>query len=160
MRTVLDIGAGEGRWYPTLRRLRAGVAYTGVDSSRWAVRHWASRRHLRLGSIDMLDQLDLVGPFDLIVVADVLHYLPDEVLHLGMRQVRERLGGVAYLPTFTANDEIEGDKAGFQRRDTAAYRRVFRNAGLVELGMFAWTTAERAGELSGLQVPGGGRPRY
>ena len=77
LRSVLDVGAGEGRWQPMLHRLRPRARYAGVDSSEWAVERWGRRRNLRLGSIDTLDRLGLDGPFDLIVVADVMHYLPD-----------------------------------------------------------------------------------
>ena len=33
LRTVLDIGAGEGRWRSELRRLRPGIRYIGGDPS-------------------------------------------------------------------------------------------------------------------------------
>jgi SAM-dependent methyltransferase len=153
LRSVLDVGAGEGRWQPVLHRLRPKARYAGVDSSRWAIRRWGRRRNLRLGAIDALDQLGLDGPFDLIVVSDVLHYLPTPILRRGMAQVAGLLYGVAFLPAFTAADEIEGDRAHFQRRSAAAYRRILRDTDLVPLGMFGWTTRERAADLAELERP-------
>lgn len=150
---MLDVGAGEGRWQPVLQRLRPRARYAGVDRSGWAVGRWGRRRNLRLGNITQLDQLGLDGPFDLIVVSDVLHYLPTPALKRGIAQVAALLDGVAFLSAFTASDEIEGDRAQFQRRGAAAYRRLFRSAGLVPVGMFAWTTVTRARGLAELERP-------
>jgi len=153
IRSVLDVGAGEGRWQPIVHRLRPKARYAGVDSSRWAIERWGKRRNLRLGSIDSLDQLGLDGPFDLVVASDILHYLPSPVLKNGVRQIVSLLGGLAFLPTFTAQDEIEGDRAAFQRRSAADYRRTFRQAGLIPLGMYAWTLKDRARDLAKLELP-------
>ena len=153
VRSILDVGAGEGRWQPVLRWLRPAARYAGIDSSRWAVAHWGSRRNLRLGRIDQLDQLGLDGPFDLIVAADIFHYLPMPVLRRGLDQIVALLGGVAFLPTFTAQDEIEGDHAQFHRRTAAQYRRAFARAGLIPLGMNAWCASTRRGELADLERP-------
>jgi SAM-dependent methyltransferase len=152
VRSVLDVGAGEGRWQPMLHRFRPRARYAGIDSSAWAVKRWGRRRNLRLGSIDNLDRLGLDGPFDLIVVADVMHYLPAPVLRRGVVQLTQLLGGVAFLPTFTAHDEIEGDRAHFQRRDAATYRRIFRQAGLIPIGMYAWTLRTRQPEFAALEL--------
>lgn len=151
LRSVLDVGAGEGRWQPVLHRLRPKARYAGVDRSLWAVEHWGRRRNLRLGSIDALDQLGLAGPFDLIVAADMLHYLPTPVLRDGLRQLTALLGGVAFLPTFSREDVIEGDRAEFQPRRAVTYRRLFREAGWMPLGMCAWTTRERWRDLGRLE---------
>ena len=153
LRSVLDVGAGEGRWQPILHRLRPTSRYAGVDSSQWAVARWGRRRNLRLGSIEALDQLGLDGPFDLIVASDILHYLPTRALREGIAQIVALLGGVAFLPTFTAHDNIEGDRAHFQRRSATTYRRVFARAGLVSLGMYAWTLKARKRELAKLESP-------
>jgi trans-aconitate methyltransferase len=154
LRSVLDVGAGEGRWQPVLAELRPRARYAGVDSSEWAVAHWGRRRNLRLGRIDALDELGLDGPFDLIVASDVLHYLPAATMESGVTQLAALLGGVAYLPAFTRDDAIEGDRAHFQRRHAATYRRVFARAGLRPLGMSAWTTRMRWTELAALERSG------
>jgi SAM-dependent methyltransferase len=35
VRTVLDVGCGEGHWYPALRALRPRIAYAGVNPADW-----------------------------------------------------------------------------------------------------------------------------
>ncbi|MBK6495835.1 MAG: class I SAM-dependent methyltransferase [Gemmatimonadetes bacterium] len=151
IRSVLDAGAGEGRWQPLLHRLRPHARYAGVDSSAWAVARYGRRRNLRLGSIETLDELGLDGPFDLVVAADVLHYLPTPVLRRALAAMVPLIGGVAFLPTFTRDDASEGDHHGFQPRRASTYRRLFAEAGLIAIGMHAWMPAARAGELAALE---------
>jgi SAM-dependent methyltransferase len=151
LQSVLDVGAGEGRWQPALARLRPKARYAGVDSSRWAVSRWGARRNLRLGSIDALEHLGFDSPFDLIIAADICHYLPTTVLQRGVRQIAGLLGGVAFVPTFTADDAIEGDRAEFQRRRASTYRRIFAAAGLVPIGMHAWVRRATRANLSTLE---------
>lgn len=153
LRSVLDAGAGEGRWYPHLQRLRPATRYLGLDSSEWAVARWGPRRNIRLASLEEIGELDLDGPFDLVIAADVLHYLPTPALRRALEGLAPLVGGIAYLPTFTAEDRIEGDMAGFQRRSAATYRRHFARVGLVPLGMHAWTRRELARTLSRLERP-------
>src|SRR5215210_3954286 len=54
LRTVLDIGAGEGAWRSELRRLRPGVRYVGVDPSEYVVAKYGKRRNIRLGAFEQL----------------------------------------------------------------------------------------------------------
>ena len=153
IRSVLDVGAGEGRWQPVIQRLRPAARYAGVDSSEWAVRKWGRRRNLRLGSIEHLDELGLDGPYDLVIVADILHYISTPALRRAAAQVVPLVDGIAYMPTFTGDDESSGDHAGFQRRGAATYRRIFARAGLFPMALNLWTTAERYGSLSALERP-------
>lgn len=153
LRSVLDIGAGEGRWQPVLSRLRPGVRYAGVDSSEWAVARWGRRRNLRLGAIDRLEELGLEGPCDLLVAADVLHYLPTPTLRRALPRLHALTGGVAFLPTFAAGDASEGDHVGFQPRRAATYRRLLADAGFLSIGMHAWIRADRADDLAALERP-------
>src|SRR5690349_8113847 len=85
VRTVLDVGCGEARWLGALRRIRPGVAYTGVESSEYAVETFGATRNIRQGSFGTLRTLKLRGPFDLIVCADVLQYVSGEDLGRGLR---------------------------------------------------------------------------
>lgn len=151
LESVLDVGAGEGRWQPVLQRLCPGSRYAGVEPSEWAVRRWGKRRNLRSGSLLALDELGLDGPFDLVVCADVLHYLPTAVLRRGLTALARQVGGVAFCPLFTVEDEIEGDQEEFQRRRASTYRRCFAEAGLVALGMHGWTTTAIAAALARLE---------
>jgi len=138
LRSVLDVGCGEGAWQPILARLRPRARYLGVDSSEFAVRRWGRRRHLRLGTFGGLGSLDLGGPFDLVVCSDVLHYVPDRELAPGLAAIHERLHGVAWIEVFTAADPITGDFRDMKRRSPARYDRLLRRAGLVHCGLFAF----------------------
>jgi SAM-dependent methyltransferase len=151
VRSVLDVGCGEGRWQPVLQRLRPGSRYAGVDSSEYAVRRYGRRRNLRLGGFGGLGDLGLEGPYDVIVCADVLHYVPDDELRRGVPALASLLGGVAYLEAFTAEDEIVGDLAGFQRRPAERYRRLLRRAGLAPLGLYCWAGSELVDDLTSLE---------
>src|SRR5690606_4658183 len=48
LRSVLDIGCGEGAWRAPLLRLRPGVRYLGFDSSEYAIARHGARRNLHL----------------------------------------------------------------------------------------------------------------
>ncbi len=152
--TVLDVGAGEGRWQPALLRHRPGIAYQGVEPSPYAVARWGTRRNLITGDFDTLHALGLGGPFDLVVAADVLHYLTGPQLRRGLLALAPFAEtGVAFCPTFTAGDAISGDRAGFRRRKASTYRRRFAEAGLVQLGPWAWVSRGTAAGLTGLERP-------
>jgi len=84
VRTVLDVGCGEGNWFPALRSLRKGLRYTGVDSSRYAVERYGNSRNIRLGSFSSLEELRLADSYDLIVCSDTLFYLDLAELKLGL----------------------------------------------------------------------------
>jgi SAM-dependent methyltransferase len=134
VRTVLDVGCGEAPWRAPLLRRRPNLAYVGVDPSEYAVARYGRSRDIRLGTFGGLDRLDLRGPFDLIVCADVLLYVDDDDLRAGIETIAQLLRGVAYIEIFTANDDIEGDLSQFHRRRPATYDRVFAAVGLTRVG--------------------------
>jgi 2-polyprenyl-3-methyl-5-hydroxy-6-metoxy-1,4-benzoquinol methylase len=138
LNSVLDIGAGEGRWQPLLSKARPKARYAGVEPSEWAVSHWGRRRNLRQGSLENLDQLGLDGPFDLVICADVLHYLPNPLLSRGLQQIALVTGTLAFCPTFTVEDHIAGDHDGFQMRRADTYHRKFAAVGLHQVGPWSW----------------------
>jgi SAM-dependent methyltransferase len=148
LRSVLDVGSGEGQWHDLLRRIRPRARYVGVDSSEYAVRTFGSRRNLRHGSFERLDTLGLRGPFDLVVCAGVINYLAPEVFARGLAALRPLLGGVAFLEMFTAEDEVVGNTAGFERRPREFYRRLLARHGLTRCGPHCYATAELAARLS------------
>lgn len=151
IRSVLDIGCGEARWLAPLRRARPSVRYLGIDSSEYAVARWGRTRNIRLGSFGTLERCGIDEPADLVVCADVLHYVPMGELRRGLGSLASLTGGVAYLPTFTSADSIVGDRQGFMRRSAAAYRRRFHEAGLVPCGLHFYVPADSAGELAALE---------
>ena len=151
LRSVLDVGCGEGRWRGLLRRARPRVRYTGIDSSRYAIRRFGTARDLRFGSLATLGRMKLDPPYDLIVCSDVLHYVPTDEARRGLRAIARLLGGVAFVELFTVEDETEGDDDGFQRRRAATYRRLFRAAGLVHLGLHCWAGRALVPELTSFE---------
>jgi SAM-dependent methyltransferase len=144
LRTVLDIGAGEGRWRAELRRLRPGIRYVGVDPSEYVVARHGKRRNIRLGSFEDLPNLALGHGYDLVVCADVLQYVSDAALKRGARHIAGLIHGVAFLEAYTTGDEMEGDLEGWHPRSKSRYRRIFTDAGLVPCGMHCYLTRELA----------------
>lgn len=153
LRSVLDVGCGEGRWQPELRRLRPRANYLGIDTSEYAIERFGTRRSLRLGSFQELHLHVFERPFDLVVCSDVLHYLTKEQILQGLDPLADLVGGVALLEVFTAEDEIEGDEAGFHRRPAAWYRSAFEGAGLVPIGLQMYVHEEIAEDLDALDRP-------
>lgn len=151
LRSVLDVGCGEGPWQPALQRLRPGSRYAGVDPSAYAVGRFGRRRNLRLGRFDELSGLGLAGPYDLVVCADVLHYLGAAELARGLPMLSDLVGGVAYVQAYTRADDVEGDMRGFRRRSAGAYRRLLRGVGLVPIGAGCWAAGAHAGRLAALE---------
>jgi SAM-dependent methyltransferase len=138
VRTVLDVGCGEGAWREHLRRERPNLQYTGVESSEYALERFGKTRNMVRGSFGTLNDVDLEGPYDLIVVCDVLQYVPDAELAPGLKEVARLLGGVTYLEAYTTEDMIEGDRTAWHERSTAEYRKRFRAAGLRSVGMHCY----------------------
>ena len=138
VKTVLDVGCGEGAWQPILKKMRPTVRYMGVDPSEYAVARYGKRRNIRLGTFAELDALGLEGPFDLIVCCDFLNYVSTAELTRGVEHVTSLLGGVAYLEVYTAQDEVEGDVRGWHRRPTRWYRHFFERMGLTACGMHCY----------------------
>jgi len=144
LRSVLDVGAGEGVWGVELRRLRPKLRYVGVDPSDYVVEELGRERNIVRGSFESLPSLRISGDFDLVVCADVLQYVPTPALKRGIRHLARRMAGVAYLEAFTRADEMEGDLDGWHPRTRSQYLRIFADAGLVGCGMHCYLTAELA----------------
>jgi SAM-dependent methyltransferase len=138
IRSVLDIGAGEGAWRAHLRHLRPSVRYVGVESSDYAVERYGRARGLVRGTFGTVGRLGLDGPFDLVVVCDVLHYVPDRELAPGLEAIGALLGGVAYLEAYTTDDAIEGDHGEWHHRTPDTYRRLCERAELRPVGMHCY----------------------
>ncbi len=152
LRSVLDIGAGEGVWGSQLRRLRPGVRYLGVDPSSYAVKRFGRRRNIRLGSFEQLPSLHLGRGYDLIVCADMLQYVPDAPLTRGVGHLAGLLTGVAFLEAYTTGDDMEGDLDDWHPRSKARYRRLFADAGLVACGLHCYLARETAANAVELEL--------
>jgi SAM-dependent methyltransferase len=148
VRSVLDVGCGEGAWQPDLARLRPRARYVGVDPSRYAVERFGARRNLRQGHLGQLGELELGGPFDLVVCVGVLGYVDAPDVRRGLAAITAALGGVALLEVFTASDAIVGDVTGYRRRPAGRYRRWFAEAGLARVGPHLYAGADLLDRLA------------
>ena len=151
-RTVLDVGCGEGAWRAPLLRLRPGLGYLGVDASEYAVARYGRSRRILLSPFGRLGGLGLPGPYDLVVCADVLHYLGAAEIDRGLPAVSSLTGGVAFVDLFTREDSPEGDLAGWHSRRARWYRERLSRAGLFECGLGFWTGGGVAAGLSAMEA--------
>ena len=151
LRSVLDIGCGEGAWRAPLLKLRPKLRYLGFDSSEYAVARHGTRRNLHLARFGDFAWLRPCAPVDLLVCSDVLHYLSGRELAQGLPGLAELSGGIAFLETFAAEDEFEGDTEGFQPRKAAWYRRRLEAQGFTALGSHCWLAPSLAGTASALE---------
>ena len=152
VRSVLDIGAGEGAWRAELRRLRPQIRYMGIDPSEYVVRRHGRRRNIQLGSFEDLATMKLARSYDLVVCADVLQYIADDSLARGLSRIGSVLKGVAYLEAYTTADEMEGDLSDWHGRSRAQYRRAFEVAGLVGCGLHCFVPQAVAGQSVELEM--------
>jgi SAM-dependent methyltransferase len=151
VRTVLDVGCGEGQWRAALRKHRPRVQYTGVDPSEYAVARYGARRGLLRGGVEELDTLPLAAAYDLVICCGMLNYLTPAVLTRGIAQVARRTAGVAYLELFTSADAFEGDTDWPAPRSATWYRGVMQRAGLVPIGLQCYVHERDAQRVSALE---------
>ena len=138
IRSVLDVGCGEGQWLLHLRAIRPRVRYLGLDSSAYVVRQFGAARNIRRASFGELPSLQLRQKFDLVVCSDVLHYVDEREIKNGLAEIVRLCEGVAFLEVFTKDDEIVGDLDGLIPRPAAWYRKTFERAGLVHVAPYTW----------------------
>jgi len=153
VRTVLDIGCGEGVWRAPLLKLRPKAQYLGFDSSEYAVSRYHRTRNIHFARFGDFAQLRPCGPVDLLVCSDVLHYLPTRELDRGLPGLVELCGGVAFLETFAREDEAEGDEHDFQPRSARFYRQRFEKLGLRALGSHCWLSPALSSDTTALEIP-------
>lgn len=151
VRSVLDVGCGEGNWAAVLRALRPRARYLGVDGSAYAVQRYGARRNLRLGTLGTLDSLELGGPFDLILCLGVLNYVADDELERGLLSLRRLCAGIAYFEIFTRADDASGDFRRAAAHPPAWYRRVIRRSGFTALGLHCYIPQDLAWHAAALE---------
>jgi SAM-dependent methyltransferase len=154
IRSVLDVGCGEGVWRAPLLKLRPKLHYLGFDSSTYAIARHGARRNLHLARFADFEHLRPCPPADLLVCSDVLHYLTVREIDRGLPGLAELCGGVAFLECFTREDEAEGDDDGFFRRPAAFYRRRFEAAGFRQAGSHCWLSPAVASDAVALETAG------
>ena len=154
IRTALDIGCGEGAWRAPLLKLRPKLRYLGFDGSEYAIRRYGAKRALHLAQFGDFERLRPCPPVDLLICSDVLHYVPTRELDRGMPGLAALCGGVAFIETFTADDEIEGDHEGFLRRPARFYRERLSRLGFAALGSHCWLSPTCVPAAAALEIGG------
>jgi SAM-dependent methyltransferase len=153
VRSVLDVGCGEGSWQPILKELRPRIRYLGVDSSEYAIATFGKARNIRRGSVAGLGDLGLRGRFDLVVCCDVLHYVPTAEVRQGLKAMAKLARGPAYLEAYTSADDVSGDHDDFQRRSPRAYRTLFTAAGFMPVGPHMYAGRDMSRGLAEMEKP-------
>ncbi len=152
LRSVLDVGCGEGVWRAPLRKLRPRLHYLGLDDSPYAVERYGRQRNLHRLAFGALAQQRFDRRFDLIVCADVLHYVGDAELRQGLSGFSDLSHGMAFIEVYCDEDSIDGDLDGFHRRSADWYRREFAQAGLSACGSHCYLTRSRSIDAAALEI--------
>ena len=127
------------------------MRYVGIESSPYVLARFGRRSGIRAGRLGNLGRLGLKGPFDLIVIADVLHYVDAGEVRSGLRAASRLLGGVAFLETYAREDATIGDDHDYRERSAAWYRRALGEAGLTHVGLHCFVGPELAALLSSFE---------
>ena len=153
IRSVLDIGCGEGAWRAPLLKLRPKASYLGFDASEYAIGRYGRTRNLHLARFADFEFLRPCAPVDLLVCSDVLHYLPTRELDRGLPALAELCGGVAFIEVFARGDGAIGDDAQFHQRPASFYVRRLQATGLRPLGSHCWLSPARVEHAVAMELP-------
>jgi SAM-dependent methyltransferase len=153
IRNVIDIGCGEAPWSVYLQELRPRIRYVGYDPADYAVEEFGASRNVRLGGFADIGSLHIRERFDLVVCADVMHYLPDDEIRRGLPEIVRLMRGAAFFEILTREDDVIGDTVGLMRRPSSWYREVFSAAGLTPAGPYTWIGQRLAGDATALEKP-------
>lgn len=85
--TILDLGCGPGRWYPTLRTRLPDAAYFGVDLHPGMLTNHPAGTALTVGNALELPYAD--HQFDVVMANHMLYHVPDT--HQAIREIRRVL---------------------------------------------------------------------
>lgn len=152
VRSVLDIGCGEGQWKLMLEKQRPSLSYTGVDPSEYVVSRFGAQRNILLGSVETLKELPLRESYDMVVCCGMLNYLSRKQLTDGLGQISVLTGGVAYLELFAREDQYEGDTDWAAPASAAWYRKALAGAGFCSVGMQCYVPLRYKHRLSSLEM--------
>ncbi len=153
VRNVLDVGCGEGHWRAPLLKLRPRVSWRGLDASEYVVARYGRTRNIGRAHFGDLAHLRFEEPFDLVICANLLHYLGAAELRRGLSGLDELLRGLAFIEVFTTRDATEGDDEEYAARSPAWYLRRFHAAGLTPVGSHAYVGSALRDQLLALEYP-------
>jgi SAM-dependent methyltransferase len=153
IRNVIDIGCGEAPWSVYLQELRPRVRYVGYDPGDYAVEEFGASRNVRRGGFADIGSLHIRERFDLVVCADVMHYLPDDEIRRGLPEIVRLMRGAAFFEVLTREDEVIGDTVGLMSRPSSWYRETFTSVGLTPVGPYTWIGKRLAGDSTALERP-------
>ena len=148
LRNVLDVGCGETPWRTHLKTFRPRASYRGIDPSPYV----AQKFRVLQASFGDLQSLRIKESFDLVVCADVLHYLDEAEIGRGLRAIVPLARGVLFFEVLTKEDDIVGDVEGMIRRPTKWYRDLFTAAGLTAAAPYIWLAPALRDDAAALEV--------
>jgi len=96
VRSILDVGAGTGRFRRPLLRAFPGASYLGTDVSAYACAKYGWR-HCSVLELDR-------GNFDFVMCNDVLQYLDRGDAAQAIERLAERCRGLLYFAALTRED--------------------------------------------------------
>lgn len=131
--SLIDVGCGEGAWGEALTWQRPGIAYTGYDSSEWAVAEYGATRNLSRCALADLHRLPRQQA-DLLLCHDVLHYVADPEIEAALTALNRWSLTLAYVSVMSAEIDFVGDRVGYLARPAATYRRWMSQHGWVPAG--------------------------
>jgi SAM-dependent methyltransferase len=152
IRNVLDVGCGEGQWRAPLRRLRPKLDYRGLDTSEYVLARYGRSRQIGPARFGDLASLRFERPFDLILCANLLHYIGAGEIRRGLSGLDELLAGVAFIEVYARGDDTVGDDEDYVARTPAWYRRSFARAGLTAVGPYTYAGSQARTQLLGLET--------
>lgn len=150
LRTVLDVGAGLGRWGRWLAAHRPAAKVVSTELERdICARHGHLRRDI--------SRWRARRRFDLVICQGVLPYLDDAAAERAIENLAAMTGGFLYLEAITARDldevcDLERTDVAVHRRTGAWYRRrLGAHLRAIGCGLFY----ARRGELSFFELETG-----
>ncbi len=152
VRSVIDIGCGEGAWRAPLLKLRPQLDYLGVDASEYAVARHGQRRNLKLARFGQLAETRFGNAADLLICSDVLHYVKTAELRRGLAGFAELCDGVAFIEVFARGDAFVGDTDEFVARPADFYRSALADAGFAAAGSHCYLGQRLAQSASRLEL--------
>ena len=151
VRSVLDVGAGEGHWRAPLIEARPRIKYVGLDPSPYVVARFGRTRGIELGDLETLDPERFGRSFDIVLAVGFLNLIPAKQLAPALRRLRPLIGGVALLELFTDAEPISGDVREYSRSSARVYRSMLKRIDLTPVGLHLYAPQALTGNLGVLE---------